>query len=348
LRRLDGQAIRTVVPNVVIHAKSQHGLAWRRTFRGWPLALWLAVVPATLSAGSYLTGQVFERRGSGVVPVSGARVEARAGAEAPAVRGVETDSMGRYYLDGLAGGPLAVTATHPRYYAARDSGRGEKTVRCPDSGACAQLDFEMLPAGDLEVSVVDSLGLPVEHVSIEIHRLDGSGQILKPAVRTVGGVYRASGLVPGRYRVEAKPAEEHGAIRYYAISTELTYEYGQEHGSVRLVMPFERVYRVSGRILGLNAVDAPQMLVILESARGDTSEKQPQTRLGAPLEPGGHFAVNGVPRGSYSLRLAWGEDAELDLSSSLSRVLAAIEVVGDLPGLSFPAPPELGGPSSSR
>lgn len=308
------------------------------------LTVFVSIVSSLLGAQSYLTGLVFEKQGTGVVPVAGARVEARLAAEDKVIRSVETDEFGRYVLSALPAARVVITATHPRYYPALRSGRGGKTAApCPEASPCPQVDFEMLPAGALEVIVVDSLGLPVEDVTVRIRRLDEPDRAREPtlAVRTARGVFRGSGMRPGPYEVAAEPVKRR-AVTYHGVAALFDFPHGQDKEHVRLVMPSEPQYRVSGRILGLEAADAPWMLVVLEPEPEDAQEGERRPRLGAPLESSGHFAVNGVPRGSFSLKLVWGEDSGLDLAASPWRLLAKIHVEGDLPGLLFTAPPDLG------
>ena len=311
---------------------------------GWAalrLAVFLSTAPSLLVAQNHLTGVVFQRQDAGFVPVAGARVEARLAPGAEVIATVDTDEFGRYLLDGLPAARIEITAAHPRYYpASRPDRGGEAAVRCADPGLCAQVDFEMLPTGELEVLVVDSLGVPVEDASVQVRRLDEPGRTLKPTLRTVRGVFRTSRMRPGRYKVEAEPVEGRG-ILYHRVAAELDFPYGQENETVRLVMPSERLYRVAGTILGLEEAVAP-MLVVLEPWAEDAEETERRPRLGAPVEPSGHFAVNGVRRGSFSLKLIWGRDSQLDLANSPSRLLAKIQVEGDLTGLLFTAPPDVG------
>jgi hypothetical protein len=83
------------------------------------------------------------------------------------------------------------------------------------------------------------------------------------------------------------------------------------------------------------------MLIVLDPDSADPRKKERRSRLAAPVEPSGHFAVNGVPRGSFSLKLVRGQDFHLDLANSPSHLLAKIQVERDLRGLAFPAPPDL-------
>jgi hypothetical protein len=62
--------------------------------------------------------------------------------------------------------------------------------------------------------------------------------------------------------------------------------------------------------------------------------------MGAPVESSGHFAINGVPRGGFALKLMRGNDSQLDLANGPSRLLGEIRVEADRKGLVFQAPPD--------
>jgi hypothetical protein len=305
------------------------------------LAAFLSIVPPLLGAPSHLSGLVFQRQGAGLVPVAGARVEVRLAGNGPVIASVETNELGHYFLADLPAGDIEITATHARYYAAGNPGRGGKTtVRCPASGPCAA-DLEMLPAGVLEVQIVDSLGSPVENASVRLRRLDepGPNRDRTFAVRQARGVFRTSGMLPGLYEVEAEPLQRRGVV-YHRVAHELDFRHGQEKESIRLVMPSEPRYRVSGRILGIDSAAAAGMLLVLEAEADGEREQGP--RMGAPVGPRGHFAVNGVPRGNFALKLMRGDDSRLDLAEGLSSLLGQIRVEGDRKGLLFQAPPDFG------
>jgi hypothetical protein len=274
------------------------------------------------------------------VPVAGARVEARLAGNEDVIAGVETNELGRYFLAGLPAGEIVVTAAHSRYYAAANPGGGKPVVLCPASGPCAKADFEMLPAGALEVLVVDSLGSPVEDASVRLRRLDEPGRSGERtfAVRTAQGVFRTSGMQPGRYEVEAEPPQRQGVV-YHRVAGELDFHHGQETASIRLVMPSEPRYRISGRILGIAADATARLLVLLEPEAEGQPERGP--RMGAPLDRNGYFAINGVPRGNFALTLMRGDDSsQLDLANGPSLRLARIQVDTDQKGLVFQAPPD--------
>lgn len=311
--------------------------AWarRRSFGAARVSVLLAAMPSLLAAQSELTGMVFQKRDAGIVPVAGAQVEVRPVGGGEVLHRVETGSMGRYYLGGLEAGELVVTVRHPRYYMAAATDESGRTVRCPRAGVCTGGDFEMLPSGELEVSVVDSFGLPVEDASVQVLRLDEPKRTWSPVLRAVGGIYRVPGMAPGRYRVEAGPVELRGIV-YHRAALDLDFPRGAESHSVRLVMSSERRYRVAGRILGLNAAEEEAVMVLLELQQPEGAVEL--RRLGAPVGPGGHFALNGVPAGRYALKLVWEQDSRFDLSNGSERLLDNIEVEGDVTGLVYTKP----------
>ncbi len=305
----------------------------------------LSAAPLLL-AQNYVSGLVHERKGSGFVPIVGALVEARPAAEERAIAQAQTDAFGNYGLRDLPSGDVVLTVSHPHYYPAGEAQRRrEKRVRCSGAGSCGKVDLELIPNGNLEVTVTNSIGDPLDDVRVTVRDLAEPARRLGWVLtqRTWKGVFFTSGMRPGRYRVEAGPTKPQRGVTYHPVATEVEFEYGQKSETVRLIIPFTRTYRVSGTILGLERSQAPRLMVVLDPEEAGPEDPGAETkRLGAPLDENGKFAVNGVPRGAYSLNLIRIDDSVLYRTTGPNQPLWRIRVEKDRPGLLFKAPAGIG------
>ena len=299
--------------------------------------VWLIILPGSVSPGfaqSVVSGLVYEKQGDGFRPIADARVEARS--DASVVGRVQTDALGHYVLAGLPAGEVTLAVSHPRYYPVQ---RIEaRRVRCPAAGSCGGLDFEVIPSGELEVTVTDSNGDPLDDVRVSIHALAEPDRRLGWGLkqRGVHGVFRTSAMRPGRYRVRAEPTKLRSDVGYQAVESEVEFTYGQTSERVRLVMPFTRAYRVSGIVEDLLNWNALHLLVVLrpeEKGQGDGVTNP----LGATLDEDGAFVLNGVPRGAYSVNLKPVEGTTLDVRGP-EVLLGSIRVNDDVAGLAFALP----------
>ena len=299
-----------------------------------------------LLAQNYVSGLVYERKGPGFVPIAGALVEARAATDRSAGEGdgaqALTDTVGRYVLRDLPSGEWVLRASHPRHYPAGEAEpRGEKRVRCSGVGSCGKVDFEMIPNGNLEVTVTNSIGDPLDEARVTVRDLAEPSRRLEWGLkqRALKGVVFKSAMRPGRYRVEAEPTKPRRRGTYHRVATEVEFKYGQKSESVRLIMPFTRAYRVSGMIVGLERSQALRLMAVLEPEEGGPEDPEAEVkRLGAPLEENGRFVVNGVARGAYSVNLIPIDDTVLYRNGGPQYPLGKIRVDDDVPGLLFSVP----------
>ena len=290
-------------------------------------------------AESFVSGLVYEKQGDGFRPIPHARIQARSAGAEGIVGQVEADEFGHYILAGLPEGDLILTASHPRYYPVRGSdSKLDRRVRCPADGSCGQSDFEMIRSGHLEVTVVDESGDPIDDVRVRVRALTEPGRKLdwKLEQRGVRGVFHASTMRPGRYRVRAEPTKPRRDGTYHPVEEEVEFRYGQKNGRLQLVMPFTRSFQVSGMVDGLLRWNALHLLVVLRPQSVDDRGVQAK-RLGAALDEDGTFVLNGVPGGIYSVHLAPLEGTTLD-ASAREVLLGSVRVEDDLSGLAFALP----------
>ena len=302
----------------------------------------LLILTPLLVAQNHVAGLVYERKGPGFVPIPQAHVEARS-AVGKIVGQVQTDGFGRYMISDLPAGEIVLAVTHSSFYPARVGKHPERKVRCSGAGLCGKVDFELIPNGELEVHVTDVNGQPVDDILVTVRGLTGPTSSLLGGIglgqRSHRGVFRAWGIRPGRYRVEAEPEKRQRGLTYHPIATEVEFAYGQTSKTVRLTMPCTRMYRITGTILGLEPPEVPRMLIVLdpegdEQANAGTQER----RLGALLDQDGSFLVDGIPRGSYSLSLIRTDGSSLHRSQGPEHSLGKIKVDDDLRGLLFTLP----------
>jgi hypothetical protein len=295
---------------------------------------------APLLAQSFLTGLVHQRQGNGVVPVPHARVEARSTATGKVLAEVTADDYGSYVLQDLPAGEVVVMVSHPRFHAA-SRGNQEKGARrrCPAQGSCGVLDFEMKANGELAVRVVDTLGQPVEEVTVTVSSVNEQDDPVKqPAGFLDGrGVLHIS-LPPGRYQVHTEPSKRLRGIQYEPTAAEIEFEHGQLTKAIEIILPSSRRYRVSGRVLGLETSDARRMMITLTPLAADRETDARPQRFGAPLDRSGYFALSGLPRGSYIVELTWFRGSLPPPHTSRGYLLRTITVEQDLRGLLLAAP----------
>jgi len=300
----------------------------------------------SLFAQSYVSGFVYLRKGTGFVPIPKARVEAHSTTGETVIGQIHADAFGHYVLSNLPAGEIVLVASHPRYYPVQTAEhREDRRVRCSSTGSCGTLDFELIPNGDLEVTVTNSIGDPVNDVLVTVRDLADPARVLARPLkqRTESGVFQTSEMRPGRYRVEVEPTKRQRDVAYHPIETELEFKHGEKSQSIRLVMPATRTYRVSGVVLGLERSLALRLVVVLDPDAAKPADADAKAnRLGAALQEDGGFVVNGVPRGTYSLELIQTHDSASYRQAGPPLRLGTIRVDDDLPGLLFILPTDVG------
>ncbi len=280
------------------------------------------------------------------MPVPRALIEATS-PEGYTVAAIVADDLGRYVITGLPQGPLVLRVSHPRFHSAPGDRHQEgAAIRCPSSGRCATVDFEMIemiPNGELEIHVVDGAGRPVRSAAITVHAIDEAGEAASPTTKPRVG-YRGSFRVrvpPGWYRVQVEPPPRQRGITYHRVKQDVLLEHSRERKTVELVLHSSRTYEVSGKVLLSESQDAERMMVLLRPVQHDLPDVPRQsvrpTRLGAPLDKRGRFVLHDVAAGVYDTELTWLDHA-LSSKDAVSYPLRKVTVLGDLKGLLLIAP----------
>lgn len=163
----------------------------------------LTGVDLVLGPGGVLSGQVTDLDGD---PVAGASVTGYSNGgfmSAPAT----TDLDGRFLLDGVPVGQVAVRVTHPEFtetwWPAADSRAGAQLLTVTDGSRTTDVDLEVRRGARI-VGVITSAGAPVAGATITAWKDGGATPI--EAISAVDGTYAVTGLAPGVYRLEAGAA----------------------------------------------------------------------------------------------------------------------------------------------
>lgn len=125
-----------------------------------------------------------------------------------------TDGEGDFAMVGLAPGTYELIVQRTGFLSTTYGARGENALGSPltlkPGAAIRRLRVEMKPGGVIAGRVVDEYGSPVERARVQVMRyryLSGERTLSPQARATTNdlGEYRAFGLAPGRYYVQASP-----------------------------------------------------------------------------------------------------------------------------------------------
>jgi hypothetical protein len=264
------------------------------------------------------------------------------------------DGSGNFTFDGLPSGLYAISSQKPGYFApGMRTGRPSfQTVQVgPNlSPVTMKLDPEAIVSGH----VTDSDGLPVQHLPVKCLRasiMEGRPQWQRMNVVTTDedGEYRLSGLMPGRYVIEAGPSRipsigamtktgkqfaGYGAAYYPAPADSSGHGGAPINAGQKIVADFsvdaQPFYRVAG---ALNVPSGFSVSMTLEP-------RDPADDAGGMQEQrdGNSFTVMMVPKGDYILRATafaqnkgWFANLPLHVASDIGGLQVALQ-----PGVSIP------------
>lgn len=204
-------------------------------------------VTVLLQTGLSLHGRVLASDGA---PSAGVLVEAAPAGEMVRLHAerVASDEDGRFQLEGLEPGRVAVTAV------ADDGATAREVV---EAGREEDVVLHLSPAGVLEGRVVTQTGETPTGVQVAAFGVGAGGASLQPTVQPDGS-FVAERVTPGQYRVSAD------APGWSRASAEVTVVSGQP-ASVELVL--KRGGSIVGQVLGLTASELERCQVLAESAR---------------------------------------------------------------------------------
>ena len=297
---------------------------------------------------AFLTGTVFEQDGSDAVPLPGAYVQVKAGSPERVVAQAETDSRGRYLIEGVPEGRVTLGVVAEGCYTVKAGGLDSETITrtCPPEGECGSVDFLTARAGVLEGYLNDDFGGPVQGAEVTLTPAPGAAPERLGRGRAGGraagrgysddrGYFRIWGLKPGRYllearmrflfpgwlpkfRLEAREVEIAGGVEPQSVSFQLRGDAG--------------VFSIAGIVERLTDEEPHPTFVAIrpKAARGGDSWAL------FTVAREGRFRIDGLEKGDYVLQT--GRDSSSNTREM--RLLAVLTVDRDLMDLRLrPSPP---------
>jgi hypothetical protein len=171
------------------------------------MAAWFAAAQTSEADGS-LSGTV---RADDGTPIDRAVVMVL-GSDGPAVRSGVTGTSGEFVIEGLPAGSFAVWVTKSgfvtSYHGSRRPGRGPAIPLALTARQRLSVSITMLRGASIGGKITDSAGRPLAQVSVQVHATSDprtTATVVATSTTDSHGGYRAIGLPPGEYVVEALP-----------------------------------------------------------------------------------------------------------------------------------------------
>lgn len=256
----------------------------------------------------------------------------------------QTDSQGRYTLEGLPEGRVTLTVEAQGYYVASAGGVESASIArtCPAEGECPRTDFELAKTGVVEVWVTDAFGDPIQGLEIRIgsndtarnrpHSLPTSWQ-RRIRYTDDRGYFRAWGLPPGDYVVIGTDPRARFGGRQPAPLTQRMFHVapGGDANELRLSVNSEasRTFTASGRVSGLPEGAGKRFMIEAQSTESSVPfPRRTMLRNGA-------FELPQLSPGTYIFRLAVHGDGPPEIL-----LLGQVDISGDVSDLELsPQPP---------
>ncbi|HEX7296169.1 MAG TPA: carboxypeptidase-like regulatory domain-containing protein, partial [Pyrinomonadaceae bacterium] len=240
-----------------------------------------------------------------------------------------TDQDGRYRLTDVAAGTYEVTVAAPSYIIAEvTNSLRSKMILVSEGENVEGIDFALVRGGVITGRVTDAEARPVVQQQVFIYRADSwdtKAPNQSPQIFPMGGgmtddrgIYRAFGLIPGRYKVAVgrgddsfNPAQAPGRATYKRVfhpdtsdparATVIDVTPGSEATGVDITLekPVE-TYSISGRVVdGEKGQPAPGVRLGLERIG---ERFQTYSHFGT-ANASGEFIIDGVAPGKYTFSL---------------------------------------------
>ena len=308
----------------------------RALVRQLGLAALLASAAGPVTAAStFVAGSVFQMERGRPSPLAKVRVIARATDTKEILAATKTDARGRYELSGYLPAKVSFSARKHGYFVKTAGGRpdSEIVLECTSADPCGNLDFEMGRAAVVSGRVVDDFGEPLESVEVFMAADDAGNSRTRVAGATQTddrGLFRISGVKPGRYRVAAKARYVYSDNTQYRGEAALfEVDEGGEVSGIRIVLAPAKAdsFHVSGKLTGAD-LNAERFHWVELRTAGRSGDWTGMSQMTSHTVGGdGSFAFPGVHRGRYVLSYRQGN------STTGRRMLGVIEVNSDISGL---------------
>lgn len=281
-----------------------------------------------------ISGRVVSENGQ---PLANASVWARpATPQGLPVKSTTTNRDGVFKFSGFERGSYTVNASLPSYL-----------PKSPESAtavltASDSVTLVLMKGGVVTGTVTNSKGEPVEAIAIRVEMVVDDAGRRSPAITYDGltddrGVYRVYGLPSGTYIVAADGSNNYSPTGINAFSvdmptyapsssraeaSEISVRVGEE-SNVDIRYRGERGSTISGFVRGIRSGDRGFSIALTSLA-----EKGPPWNPSFQ-DPGGEFAVEGIPDGDYILvATAYWNDRDRGLSESMVLSVRGADIEG--------------------
>jgi 5-hydroxyisourate hydrolase-like protein (transthyretin family) len=184
----------------------------------------------------------------------------------------------------------------------------EPSIRLADGKALKDVVIRLAPAGAASGRIRNEAGEPLAGVQVRLLRsryLSTGAQTLTSAATAVTdsqGDYRFSSVAPGRYYLQATPADSEPISRLYpgvldlSMATPIDVRPVFEVGALDFTLGEEPIYRIRGRVIhGQSGEPSSTNAIVLLFARDNPTV----SRIAKFNVVDGSFELSGVPRGTY-------------------------------------------------
>jgi protocatechuate 3,4-dioxygenase beta subunit len=197
-----------------------------------------------------------------------------------------TDKNGRFHLEGLPSGKVALLAHHPDFVMAN---RVEVTLE--QGKNLAEIDLVMRPGTTLSVRILDERGFPIHRAEVDV--FNRTQERIATATSDPKGVAAFTGL-PGIFRIESTADGYVPAVKNLRVRT------GTESDATLTLPDADKLLR--GRVLDQHGFGIPGAMV---SARSNS--KGLLHAVTGLTESDGTFVLEGVGSGGYHVIADAGE-----------------------------------------
>jgi hypothetical protein len=268
---------------------------------------------STLNHSGTISGRVVDARTR--EPVAEAGVAYSIDGNRSKLWSVETDSEGRFLLEGVPAGTIYVAASKPGYL---DGSYGQRLVNgagrgldLADDEHARGIEVPLWKEASVSGRVLDEKGQPVVRVMVHVLRLEIRGGVRqlvtgKTGLTDAAGRYHVTRITPGTYAVAvlSDSATFYPAARTAADASLIEVESGDER-EIDVSVGAPVAFRVSGIVPDVPAnAFGPEVRPQVELLPSPTAV--PSTNLGGArvrIAPDGRYGFPKVPPGEYVLRV---------------------------------------------